>query len=123
MPSKTAEGLLSSPNPAMSSSNNKDKPEAPVSVVLKNLTETEGKKLEVLTRTNPALANAAQIGYIFSHVFGSKYVAGRVELIERLAISMDGKGREEQISALQAGGSLPDTYFDNKNKPDWQPQQ
>lgn len=108
---KDASDLLSSPEPIAKASG---KPEAPVTVVLRNLKVTEGKDLEVLTRTNPNLANAAQIGFIFSSMYGSKYVAQRVELIERLAVSMDGKGREEQISALQAGGTLPDSYFDKQ---------
>jgi hypothetical protein len=108
---KDASDLLTNPaNIAKAPS----KPDAPVSVVLKNLMTTEGKELEILTRTNPNLANAAQIGFIFASIYGSKYVAARVELIERLAISMEGKGREEQISALQAGGKLPDAYFDKQ---------
>lgn len=108
---KDASDLLSNPQTIAKTPS---KPDAPVSVVLKNLMTTEGKELEVLTRTNPNLANAAQIGFIFATIYGSKYIASRVELIERLAISMEGKGREEQISALQAGGKLPDAYFDKK---------
>lgn len=109
---KDASELLSAPQAVARASG---KPDAPVTVVLNNLTVTEGQKLEILTRTNPNLANAAQIGFIFKHMYGSAYVAKRVELIERLAVSMDGKGREEQISALQAGGALPDSYFDKKS--------
>lgn len=104
-----AADLLTNPKSVKAGSG---KPDAPVTVVLQNLTTIEGKKLEILTRTNPALAEAAQVGFIFATMYGSKYVANRVELIERLAISMDGKGREEQINALQAGGRLPDSYFE-----------
>lgn len=110
---KSAEDLLDKPMTVKASSG---KPDAPVTVVLNNLTTVEGKKLEILTRTNPNLADAAQVGFIFSKMFGSQYVAQRVELIERLAISMEGKGREEQINALQAGGKLPDSYFDKGNR-------
>lgn len=105
---KTAEDLLSNPAPVIKEST----PPAPITVVLDNLTVTEGKKLHILTRTNPSLANAVQIGFIYSTMFNSEYVAGRVESIEQLAISMDGKGREEQIGALQAGGKLPDSFFE-----------
>lgn len=108
---KDAADLLSNPSQIAKGSS---KPDAPVSVVLKNLMTTQGKELEVLTRTNTNLADAAQIGFIFASIYGSKYVAARVELIERLAISMDGKGREEQINALQAGGKLPDSYFEKR---------
>lgn len=110
---KSAEDLLDKP---MVAKERGSKPDAPVTVVLNNLTTVEGKKLEILTRTNPNLAEAAQVGFIFSRMFGSQYVASRVELIERLAISMDGKGREEQINALQAGGKLPDSYFEKGNR-------
>lgn len=109
---KDASDLLT--NPVDVATGARKAPDAPVTVVLKNLMTTEGKELEVLTRTNPNLANAAQIGFIFASIYGSHYVASRVELIERLAISMDGKGREEQINALQAGGKLPDSYFEKK---------
>lgn len=109
---KDASELLGAPQTLARASG---KPEAPVTTVLNNLTITEGRKLDILTRTNPALANAAQIGLIFRRMFGSEYVADRVQLIECLSISMDGKGREEQISALQAGGTLPDSYFDKKS--------
>lgn len=110
---RTASDLLADPH-AVTPRNSK--PDAPITVVLGNLTTVDGKKLEILTRTNPNLAEAAQIGFIFSTMFNSKYVSNRVELIERLAISMDGKGREEQISALQAGGKLPDSYFDKNGR-------
>lgn len=115
MPVKDAADLLSEPAPFEKTST----PDPPVAIVLKNLTTQDGKKLEVLTRTNPNLANAAQIGFIFSSMYRSAYVSSRVELIERLAISMDGKGREEQISALQAGGKLPDSYFEGGGSADF----
>lgn len=112
---RTAEDLLSNPAPLVKDSS----PPAPVTVVLDNLTVTEGKKLNILTRTNPNLANAVQIGYIYTTMFGSQYVGGRVETIEQMAISMDGKGREEQIGALQAGGKLPDSFFEGGATPDF----
>lgn len=112
---KDAADLLSEPVTLQKES----APDAPITVVLNNLTTTEGRKLEILTRTNPNLANAAQIGFIFYNMYGSKYVRDRVEQIECLAISMDGKGREEQISALQAGGKLPDSYFEGAGTSDF----
>lgn len=115
MTSKSAEELFNNPAPIVKDSS----PPAPISIVLDNLTVTEGKKLTILTRTNPKLANAAQIGYIYATMFNSSYVAGRVELIEQLAISMEGKGREEQIGALQAGGKLPDSFFEGNASPDF----
>ena len=113
--SKDASDLLSEPMNFVK----QEAPDAPITVVLNNLTTTEGKKLEILTRTNPNLANAAQIGFIFASMYGSDYVSRRVEMIERLAVSMEGKGREEQISALQAGGRLPDSYFESGSSADF----
>lgn len=80
----------------------------------------DGKKLELMTRANPTMARAAQICYIFStmikmndsEVVGSKYVAGRMEQLERLGVGMNGLGRQDQIAALQAGGRLPDAYYE-----------
>lgn len=112
---KSASDLLTEPAPLVKDST----PPAPITVVLDNLTVTEGKKLNILTRTNPNLANAVQIGYIYSTMFNSQYVASRVETIEQLAISMDGKGREEQIGALQAGGKLPDSFFEGGSNADF----
>lgn len=94
-------------------------PDPPVTVVLDNLSTTEGVRLQALTRTTPALAAAVLIGFIFNTTIieegcdepGCDYIAQYIEHLERLAVSMDGKGRDDQIAALQAGGSLPDTYF------------
>ena len=83
----------------------------PLTVVLDYLTTTEGEQLEVLTKTTPMLASAALIGLIYTKTIidegsdsvGCEYVSSRVEQIERMAISMDGKGRDDLISALSAG--------------------
>lgn len=98
----------------------REKAEAPISVVLRNFMVKDGKELELMTRSNPTMARAAQIGYIFAHMIkmndsdriGSEYVAGRIEQLERLGVGMNGLGRQDQIAALQAGGRLPDAYYD-----------
>lgn len=100
--------------------------EAPIQTAYKYLTVTEGHLLELMTRVNPTLARAAQLGYIFNTTilhdtpdgaqFGNTYVAGTLEQIERFAVSMNGAGRTELIDALSAGGRLPDSYY-QKNAP------
>lgn len=97
----------------------RDKVEAPVTGVLRNFMVEDGKRLELMTRANPTLARAAQIGFIFANMIktddgatGSAYVSGRIEQIERLAVSLSGLGRQDQIAALQAGGRLPDAYYE-----------
>ena len=95
-------------------------PVPPVSIVLDYFALECGNRLELLTRTNPNLAKAAQIGLIFTHHIkpeqtqGSKsqYVLSRVEQLERLAVSIDSGGRMDMIAALDAGGSLPGEYYD-----------
>lgn len=97
----------------------REKAEAPVTAVLRNFMVEDGKKLELMTRANPTMVRAAQIGYIFSKMkktnsgrVGSDYIAGRVEQIERFGVGLSGLGRQDQIAALQAGGRLPDAYYE-----------
>lgn len=95
-------------------------PELPVNTAIKQLTKLGGDELEISTRSNPTLARAASVGYIYSHVYGSKYVQGRIEQIERLAISAGGAGRRDMIDAVKAGGRIPDAYYGApKSSPEW----
>ncbi len=97
----------------------RQKPDPPVTVVLRDLMSDEGHPLELTSRLNPMMARAAQIGLIFGTMLkcpvtgevGSSYVRSRIEQIERLGVSMNGAGRQDLIAALQAGGSLPDAYY------------
>lgn len=114
---KNPSELLNEPPEKVASASKTD---APISVVLRNFMVESGKKLELMTRANPTMARAAQIGYIFSTMIkmndservGSEYVAGRIEQLERLGVGMSGLGRQDQIAALQAGGRLPDAYYE-----------
>lgn len=117
MPARDPTDLIRNPNAGGALGKT---PPAPVIVALDNLVTVDGLKLELLTRTNPVLAMAAQLGYIYTHTIkmedgtmGSEYVAGRIGQIERLSVSMGGQGRADQIAALQAGGSVPDSYFEH----------
>lgn len=96
------------------------KQDAPVNTVLNNFMIPDGPGLELLTRTTPNLARAGEICMIYGTMFkqedgtmGIPYMRDFAAQLMRFAVSMDGKGREEQISALQAGGKLPDSYFDH----------
>lgn len=107
-------------NPIPLAVDKNDKPLPPVSIVVSNLLTEDGPRLELLTRNNPVLSKAVQIGFIFSNMIveeddsaGCPYVTDRMNSIMRLAVSQDGKGREDQIAALQAGGKLPDSYYDD----------
>lgn len=95
--------------------------EAPIQTAYRYLTVTEGHLLELMTRTNPTMARAAQLGLIFNTTilhdtpngpaFGNTYVSDVIGQIQRAAVGMDGRGRTELIDALNAGGRLPDSYY------------
>ena len=96
------------------------KQDAPVNTVLSNFMKPSGPELELLTRTTPQLARAAEVCFLYGTqikmedgTMGSPAVRDLWGLIMRMSVSMDGLGRKEQIEALQAGGKLPDSYFNN----------
>lgn len=83
----------------------------PVSRGMDHLTTTKGAELEILTRTSVAIVRAIDAGSVFAARYRSRYIQARIEQMERLAISNDGKGRDEIIRVIQAGGRLPDAYY------------
>lgn len=103
---KSAEDLRSEPRIILDGQG----PELPVNTAIDQLTRTSGDDLELSTRSNPRMFAAASVGYIYTHVFGSKYVQGRVEQMERLAVSTNGQGRRDLIDTVKAGGRMPDSY-------------
>lgn len=86
--------------------------EAPVSVGLKNLMATKGPKLEIMANvTSKEMVNAIFIGYIYGNVYGSRYVFGRVEQVERVSKAKDALTCNQNISMVEAGGNLPAEYY------------
>lgn len=71
-----------------------------------------GKKLEIMTRTNPRLVEAATVGYNLVASFGSPYIQGITDQLMRFAVSMGGEGRKEIVESLRAGGDMPDAYYE-----------
>lgn len=71
-----------------------------------------GQKLEIMTRTNPRLVQAANVAYNITSSFGSRYIGGKINQIMRFAVSMGGEGRKEIVESLRAGGDMPDAYFE-----------
>lgn len=76
------------------------------------LSSLEGKKLEIMTRTNPRLVQAANVAYTMHSSFGSEFIRGKLDQIMRFAVSMGGEGRKEIVDSLRAGGDMPDAYFE-----------
>lgn len=87
-------------------------PDTPYAMAFDMLSALRGEKLEIMTRTNFRLVQAAQVSYNMIAQFNSRYIAGETEQIERFAVSMGGKGREEIVESLRAGGDMPDAYYE-----------
>lgn len=91
-------------------------PDAPVNTVVKAQTPTRGHALEIGSRiTNKHVSDALLISYTMVEGYRSDYVAGKKDMLLRMAIAKDGLGRTELIETLRAGGSLPDSYYDSPN--------
>lgn len=113
--------LLNKPEAAASK---KEKPDAPVTVVIRHLMHEHGEPLELTTRMTPGAARANQISFIFATQIkcpisgekGSIFMTEMMDQINRLLVSYGGKGREDLIAALQAGGRLPDAYYESVRK-------
>lgn len=100
-------------NPIINLSGTKT-PELPIRTTTKILTQTEGRGLKQNTRATPALVKGVMFGYSYIWRWQDEYVGGMLDDLMSLAISMDGKGREEQIECLRAGGAVPDAYYGGK---------
>ncbi len=87
----------------------------PVNAAIEQLTRRNGVALEMSTRATPTMVRAASLAYIYTSVYHSQYVQGRMEQVERLAVSMGGEGRRELIDVVRAGGSMPDAYFTSQS--------
>ena len=90
----------------------KANPEPPVSKAMEHLVTEKGDKLELMANIkSQAMVNALSIGYIYSNVYGSKYVKGRIDQMLRASVGADGEGRHSVISVVEAGGNLPAEYY------------
>lgn len=79
------------------------------------LSETAGERLELMTRTDSRIIDACQLGYTVVARFGSAYVGNRVNQLMRLAISKNGRGREEIVESIKAGAGVPDTFYEGNS--------
>lgn len=91
----------------------------PVSFVLSNLLTTGGKQLEIMTRSTPEMQKARTTTFFFATQIktrrggtGIEYANEMYEQLMRLSCSLNGEGRKEQIACLQAGGQLPDSFYE-----------
>lgn len=80
-----------------------------------SLTVTGGKRLELMTRSTPKLAQAIAAAYPMTYNYRSRYLQGKIDTIMRIHVSMGGKGRAEMVQSLQAGSGVPGEYYDASN--------
>ena len=66
------------------------------------LTVIDDEPLEIMTRATPISAKASAVAYSMCFTFRSRYTKGRIDQINRLAVSMGGKGRDEIVRSLSA---------------------
>lgn len=93
-------------------------PEAPVKTVVDKLSATEGKQLQLTTRTNASIAKAMHTAYLYGEIFDLQVIRGEAELLMRMAISQGGLGRRELIDSLDAGGKMPAEYYTDAKRSD-----
>lgn len=92
-------------------------PEAPVSKGISNLTSEDGPRLQLMSRVNSReMLQAVAIANIYTHIYGSKYVKGRIDEALRMNVSIGGQGRRDIIDIVEAGGSLPPEYYTGQPK-------
>lgn len=95
----------------------KERPDPPVSRAMSHLTVTEGAPLEEMARIHGQdMVDALAVGYIYSEMYGSKYVRGRIDQLLRLSVAENGQGRRDIIDVVDAGGTLPDSYYNGQGK-------
>lgn len=93
-------------------------PEAPVKTVVDKLSATEGKQLQLTTRTSSSIARAMHAAYLYGELFDLQVIRGEAELLMRMAISQGGQGRRDLIDSLEAGGRMPAEYYTDAKKSD-----
>lgn len=91
----------------------------PVSKGMGFLAVEHGEKLEMMTRTNRPIIDGLAAGYAYCARYNSTYIRDKTERIMRLAVSSEGKGRQEMIQMVSAGGQVTDAYYDRGSQADY----
>lgn len=89
-------------NPRLPQSRGELPTETSYDKALNILTVIEDEPLEIMTRATPISAKASAVAYSMCFTFRSRYTKGRIDQINRLAVSMGGKGRDEIVRSLSA---------------------
>ena len=109
---KTGEDLYNEPDVGFADQSGMTQMETPFRQAIDLLAVTHGQELELFSRATYQIAAAARIGYNMVFRFGSRYIEGQTEQLERLSVSIRGSGRDEIVRSLQAGSGVPDAYYE-----------
>lgn len=88
-------------------------PELPIKTATNTLTQTEGRGLKQNARVNRGIIEAVMFGYPWVQRWGDAYVGNMLDDMMCLSIGLDGQGRRDIIDCLDAGGTVPDAYYNN----------
>lgn len=96
----------------------RSKPDLPINSVVREMVNQTGPSLELTTRCTQQIAYAAAMCHLYGAEisFASEWVNSRKDQILRLAISIDGHGRQDLIAALAAGQIPGEYYTDEKQR-------
>ena len=78
------------------------------------LTATHGPMLQMMTRTTPNMRRLEDTAFILRWRFDSDYIGERLNEVERLAVSEDGRGRTDIIDVVKASGKDTEDEFTRK---------
>lgn len=102
-------------NPIYSDDEPKGSQDTPFDKAYASLTVTGGRRLEMMTRATPKLAQAIGVSYNMMFNYQSAYIKGRIDTLMRIHVSMGGKGRSEIVQSLQSGSGVPGEFYDQGN--------
>lgn len=87
-------------------------PVTPYDKAFSMLSTTRGEHMELMTRANPKMAEAARVTLTFSR-FGLPYVDELMNQTMRFAPALNGEVRKEFVESLKGmGASMPDAFFE-----------
>lgn len=89
-----------------------DPMDTPFNQTVDIMATTGGPRLELFCRSNKNLVEAAEVCYNMAYRFRSGYIKGRMDQIMRFSVSANGQGRQELVTALQAGSGVPDSFYE-----------
>ena len=96
-------------------------PVTPYDKAFSMLSTTEGRRLQLMTRANPKMAEAGRVTLTLSR-FNLPYINELMDMTMRYAPALNGEVRKEFVESLKGmGASMPDAFFENGGGSDGPP--